>query len=329
MYPLINKFPIEVASPYRKKCKNKEEFLSYVKNYNHKKNLYFSIYPISLTNPDYIPPMHLLYFDFDTKKAYDCLKKLMNYCLNKKYKFTMVQSSPGKFHFYLFTKEHKSKHLLKNAHLYFIKMLNLDVDKHIIGDYRRVSRILNTYHLKSKHYCIPISKNDVEKGLQHIRELAKNPNPEFSVYGTELVDLNELPEVYKEFTNGNEIPDFDYKSFIEVDDDLINHFPPCVQLWLTNYDFATHRNRFYFSLFCAHSGIKPEECNSLAKKYYSSMKERNGRRNRYSEFKQEKALEYAYGKDFMIPNCNQLYDLGCCKGKCKFYSGNNFYLYKK
>lgn len=47
------------------------------------------------------------------------------------------------------------------------------MDKQVRGDIARVSRIPNTKHA-SGLYCIPLTMQDMHKGLNHIREIAKN-----------------------------------------------------------------------------------------------------------------------------------------------------------
>lgn len=311
--------------------------MTLVKAYNGKKNIYFSLYN-SVQKRDYqfggdnfsTAVIDKIFFDLDgnsLERPFEDLKKLIGYAWNHNYKFCMCFSGKKGFHFYLFCDETKSKDYLKNAHRYFTKILNIDLDCHVVGDVARISRMPNTYHLTGNKFCIPLSIDDVKKGLPHILKKAESPNPEFCIYGTEIVDLKALPKV--ENGNGNgEIPEFDYNSILEVDDALINDFPPCVKAWLTTKEHSIHRNRFYFALYCAHAGLTPQECNSLAKKYLGKIKERSGCRTRYQEFISEKAIEYAYSKDFVIPNCARLFDEKACLGKCEYYKKGSFYLYK-
>jgi len=339
MNTLLKKFPREIAFPKRQYVQTAKEFIKLVNAYNGKKNIYFSLYNCcdkseyngGIASNFENAIIDKVFFDLDgdtLEKPFEDLKKLIAYCQKRKYKFCMMFSGKKGFHFYIFCKEVKNRNLLKNCQEYLMKILNINVDRHIIGDTARISRMPNTWHLTGERYCINLSIDDVKQGIEFIRKKAEQPNPEFFVYGEELLDLTTLPNIERETKTNGELPDFDYNKILDVKDDLIKDFPPCVQSWLTTYENSIHRNRFLFALYCAHSGLSPEECNSLAKKYYGTMKERMGRRTRYQEFRSEKAIEYAYGKDFILPNCNKLFQEGACLGKCKYYRKNTFYLYK-
>lgn len=336
---LLKHWPREIAFPQRQIVVSPKDFSEKVTAYNGKKNIYFSLYNCcshseyrrgSASNFDNAV-IDKVFFDLDGEgldKPLQDLKKLIAYCQTRKLKFCMVFSGKKGFHFYIFCKETKNRLLLKNCQEYLTKILGINVDRHIVGDVARISRVPNTWHLTGGRYCIPIGLGDVKKGVDWVLEKAKNPAPNFYIYGKELLDLSSLPNVEKELANNGDLPVFDYDKILDVNDDVVKDFPPCVQSWLTTYENSIHRNRFLFALYCAHSGLTPEECNSLAKKYYGQMKERKGRRTRYQEFRAERALEYAYTKDFIIPSCNRLFKEGACLGKCKFYRKGNFYLYK-
>lgn len=338
-------WPREIAFPQRRFVQDREEFIKLIKAYNGKKNIYFSIYNCcsrqeyrfgsEISNFQNHAIIDKVFFDLDIdgknpslEKPLQDLKKLIAYCQSRNYKFSMCFSGKKGYHFYLYCKKIRDKEFLRNAHLYISKILDINLDIHIRGDIARVSRVPNTIHLSGERYCIPLSIADVEAGTDFIAEKALQPNPDFNVYGAELLDLTSLPNISIEHSNGREIPEFDYNKILDVDDKLISDFPMCVQSWLTTYENATHRNRFLFALYCAHSGLTPEECNSLAKKYYGQMKERSGRRTRYQEFISERAVEYAYVKDFILPSCNKLFEEGACLGRCSYYKKDNFYLYK-
>jgi len=332
-------WPREIAFPKRQIVRNEDEFIKLITSYNGKKNIYFSLYNCS-SNYQYNNIsgnfenciIDKVFFDLDgdtLQKPFEDLKKLITYAKANNYKFTMCFSGKKGFHFYLFCKHTHSKDLLKNSQEYIAKRLMIDVDKHIVGDIARISRVPNSLHLTGNKYCISLSLTDIKLGLEHIKEKAKQQNITFYVYGKELIDLKQFPDISKEHTNGNDIPKFNYDTIIENTDKLLEDFPACVNLWLTSEEHSTHHNRFLFALYCCHSGLSPEECNSLAKKYYGQIKEKHGRRTRYQEFKSEKAIDYAYGKEWIIPSCNKLFKDHQCLGQCPLYCKNNFPLYKE
>jgi len=55
------------------------------------------------------------------------------------------------------------------------------LDKAIIGDINRVSRLPNTSHQSSGLYCIPITIDELKEGIDHIRDLAGKPRTDLPV----------------------------------------------------------------------------------------------------------------------------------------------------
>lgn len=317
---LAETFPREIAFPERRQVINEEQFKKMVEAYNGKKNIYYSIYDNTQT-------IDKVFFDFDGADALADARKLVEWCLRTGYRFTCFFSGKKGFHVYVFCNKTKEKKLLKNAHLAICKELSIKNDIHVNGDIARVARVPNTYHITGKAYCIGLTKEEILTfSFEKIREIAQKPNS-VHIYGKRLLELTALPTVIN-YYDDTPVMDIELKETNGNHDDLLANAPPCVSAWLKLYEYAIHRNRFYFAVACRDLGLSPEETAGLAKKYYSEMKESSGVRTRYQEFRSERVLEYAFGKSFIIPTCDTLMNCGSCPMKCSKYTAGGFPLYK-
>lgn len=318
---LVNNYPVQVFKK-RQLIVNEKQLFELVKSYNGKKTLYYSLYSIRSEMV-----VDKIFFDFDGPNSLQGARRLVKYCLQHNFQFCVLFSGSKGFHVYVFCKPTTNTELLKNAHVFLDETLGLESDKAIHGDVFRLARLPNTLHLGSRKYCIPLTVADLRKSFEEIKNKASNPSKEFVVYGNVLFDIETIPIITRQ--SNNNIPLFDYSKIKDVKDGLLEKFPPCAVQWLTSYEQATHRNRFYFAQVCAHLGLSKTETNSLARKYYGRMKERGGNRSRYKEFVSEKALDYAFEKDFIIPKCSRLFEQGSCLGKCKLYNPTHYPIYKE
>jgi len=321
----------EIGFPQRKYCEDKQKFLKMVNLYNKVRNIYFSLYKFNNTNRVHYD-FDKVFFDFDIdddkdKKAVEKLvKDIINfteYLSSSNVKHLICFSGKKGFHVYIFTTNYKNlknpKEALYNAQKYFSDMLNLEVDKHVMGDIARISRVPNTWHLGGKRYCIPILKNDLYKGWEHIKEKAKEQNFKFKYYGKEFLDLKDFDFQTNTYQVSKEMPKIDYK--IKVNDKIVDRFLPCVKMWLTEKEMGTWEARYNFVVFCREMGLPPEVCDEIAKKYFSKMPRTDKYKNNYRHFKAVKCLEYGYKKvDYLFPNCVTLFQKGLCKGKCEHFN---------
>jgi len=62
------------------------------------------------------------------------------------------------------------------------------------GDLKRISKLPNTLHPGSGLYCIPLERDDLTKGMDHIRRLAKEPRD----IAIEIHDDNDFHETLEE-----------------------------------------------------------------------------------------------------------------------------------
>jgi len=315
LYPT---FPREIAFPERRLVADEEKFLELVHAYTGKKNIYYSIYDTTGT-------IDKVFFDFDSSTALEDARKLVKWCIENKYKHCVLFSGKKGFHVYVFCHPVREKSLLRNAHLYISQHLHIHNDVHITGDTMRIARLPNTYHLTGQAYCIALTHQQLfEMDFEKIKTIANQPS-NFYVQGSGLLNLTALPQ-----TNNFAVPmqNIEVKELIDTDEKLLQNAPQCVLAWLTMHQYATHRNRFYFAVACRDLGLSPEETAFLAQKYYGQMREQSGVRTRYQEFRSERAIEYAFGKNFIIPTCDNLISCGACPAKCNKYTLQGYPLYK-
>lgn len=173
---LFNEFPREFGKR-RTLVKNKDELYHMIRRYNGMIDCYTGVYSRREN-----PTIDKLFFDFDSEDCLVKVKKFHNFLVENSYKHCMFFSGGG-FHVYVFVNKDSNlkfpKNAIRNAQLDLIKRSGLevgkDVDSHVIGDVRRITRIPNTFNIKPnrKRFCIPVSEETLEIGMNKIRKLAR------------------------------------------------------------------------------------------------------------------------------------------------------------
>jgi len=65
-------------------------------------------------------------------------------------------------------------------------------------DVSRLFRIPNTWNREGRKFCIPLNKQVLYGGYNNIKELAKQPQTTYTVFGKELFDIETIEVVYNE-----------------------------------------------------------------------------------------------------------------------------------
>ena len=232
------KFPIECGPP-RKLIKNIKEYLNYVNLYNGKrKAVYKSVYSFEETKindyrrevPDYSSAIvDCIFFDFDFKscEAFIEVKKLHEYCMKENLKHTIIFSGRG-YHLYIYCKIYNlqyKKETIRGAQQYFIDKLKLTVDRQVIGNVAQLARIPNTYHPKAGRFCIPLTKEQFEKGDEFIKTLAEKQNfVKNVIIGSKLFDIS-IWDIEPD-NSWLDFPQINLKSFNKPV--LTKEIPPCI-----------------------------------------------------------------------------------------------------
>ncbi|MHA1868723.1 MAG: hypothetical protein ACTSXD_11820 [Candidatus Heimdallarchaeaceae archaeon] len=316
---LFSTFPREVGPP-RKVVTDMKQFLDYINLYNGKrKALYTSIYMFKNINEEWKPDYNSaivdkLYFDFDDKScnAWEECNRLHQTCFEQNLKHIVVFSGRG-YHLYIFTTHYNptyKKEAIRGGQTYFIDKLNLTVDRQVLGNVAQLARIPNTYHSKAKRFCIPLTKEQFEKGDKFIKHLAKEQNfVKDIIIGEKLFDLKRF-DIKKEPEFNLNLPEITSKSFNTTS--ITRDLPPCI-LNILNKEIKRWKDRYLIILYFKEKGYTREEVLEILKKYLTKQK-------LYHCIKEERQLQYLFERDDLVfPSCKRMKEDGFCPGKCKFY----------
>lgn len=313
-----------------------EEFYRLINTYNRIRDVYYSLYQCSDTRSYEYTIIDKVWWDFDISKdvTHDMLiqkvKEFSDYLLKEDLKHCILFSGNKGFHVYVFTDKKPLRNIrdaLYTVHNHYQKLLNLGSDP-VVWDISRVVRVPNTLSMKSRLYCIPISREDLTY-IGHIREKAKTQQWDFPIYGNKLLDITSFDIVRENSTIS--MPHHDYD--INITDATVNTFLPCVKSWLINdknrlnEEMCNWQSRYYFGIYCRDMAIPIAKADQIAKKFWMDIKTSDGTSTKYGRMKERKSLEYAYKKGDLFPNCDSLYEMGLCLGKCPKYKEKGSPLY--
>ena len=292
---LFNKFPREVGPP-RKVVYNINEWLNFVNLYNGKKKaVYTSIYCFEKieSKPVYESAIiDKLFFDFDDKScdAWKECNTLHKTLLLNNIKHLIIMSGRG-YHLYVFClplSPKNPKSTIYNAQISLINNLNLVCDKQVIGDYSRLRRIPNSYHLKAQRFCICLTKEEFSKGYEFCKELAKKQNFKKEYIGEKLFDISNFD--YKTKKIEMPIEKFDFEDSENAD--YINNSPDFIKGLLSNKELGW-RNRYLLILFFKEKGFTIQEVYNILKKHLSERKFKHC-------IGEEKQLQYLFERDDLV-----------------------------
>ena len=320
---LFSTFPREVGPP-RKLVNNKKEYLEYINLYNGKrKAIYSSIYTFEKLQPNtknVLRPIYdtaivdKIYFDFDNKScsAYIECNKLHKHCDKMGLKHCIIFSGRG-YHLYIFTKSSNLKYkkeAIKGAQNFFINASQLIVDKQVIGNVAQMARIPNTFHIKAKRFCIPLSREQFEKGSEFIKEFSKEQNFTNNIYiGRKLLHISDWDAPYsgdnflfspiENITSSTKIKKFP-------------NFPLCISYIIHKIPMRW-KERYLLILYLKEKGFLQQEVFEILKEYLSDKKLRHC-------IKEERQLQYLFKRDdLLFPSCENMMKDGFCPGKCKLF----------
>ena len=198
---LFNIFPRDIGIPnpirkkdfYRREVTNFKEFYHYLTLMTgSNKGAYASVYD---NNPEVT--LDKVVFDLDNElnlnKALEDTISLVNRLQEKNIPYAVTFSGRKGFHVYGFLKPVK---LSRDVGAYYLKTLQEElaegiesVDRHLIGDIRRMIRIPNS--LNNRHYCAPLPVNFQKMSIEEILDYSKKPHGLHFSHG-ELKPIQEL-----------------------------------------------------------------------------------------------------------------------------------------
>lgn len=316
MYDLLYpSFPRQIAYPHRKTV-DSQGFYSTINRLNGKVRVFASIYnfvgdrTVDRINLD----LDKIFFDFDGDNALENARALVSYLIMHDYK-AMALYSGGGFHVYVFTDDYialkNKKACLTNVHNWFIRNLNLEVDKTIVGDIARVATIPNTFNTKRKRFCIPITLDDMDKGIDWIKELAVKQRFNFELCGSKCLSI-------KGFDSDTEMTDCEVEVTEsmkkEIDgDELLRKLPLCISSMLANGSEKRvgWRGRFLILCYLRDSGILYGNACEIINKYLSSSK-KGSTEARHCLIEEQQGKRIYERDESMFPSCECLKREGYC-----------------
>lgn len=318
----FEEFPREMGYPVRSGIVyTMKEFLGKVNRYNGKMNCYTSLYSFTKLKsdgkPDYdTAKIHHLFFDLDNSNAYKNAKKLHDYLDSEKLIHVMSFSGGG-FHIYVAVEPtilKNKKAAILNAVTKIADDVGLkiginddcDLDGHTIGNIAQLVRVPNTYNLKRKNFCIPISRAIFEEGMDEIQNWAKKQNMAFSsFYGDKYFDITPFD---REPQSKYEMPPIDY-SHVGVENLDDDKFLPCIKGLLTA-KLLSHRHRYIIITYFKEIGLPLEDSIILLRKYLNPKTF-----NHCVNGERQPMWIYRRG-DLRFPSCDKIKEEGLCDKDC-------------
>ena len=297
-----------------------EELEEFKRLYIGKKNIYESVYQFdgegkeAIQTSNAIVDKIFLDFDYDEDLTFfDDAKKVVKYLNKSKIKFYIRFSGRG-FHIFIELADTKLKNP-QNAIREWVQKLHkethTDSDSSVVGDLRRVCRIMGSMNLKTHLFCIPIDYQTLMTNTyKAICDKAKECHDKLVDYindGT-LLDLSEYDKEKKHTP---------VKNISTTNISLSYGFPPCIQKMFQT-PLLGYEERGQLILFLRDDGYGLDEILSILRTILSDEKF-------YHCTQEENQLNYLYNReDMMFASCRTLKSKGmCCSNTC---TGHNLYL---
>lgn len=278
----------------------------YIKNYNGKKNIYQSVYQYenSISVDNAIVDKIFLDFDFNSDMQFlKDVRVIATYLYENDYSFYIRFSGNG-FHIFILLKENlqNPKNAIKQYVNHLHKQTKTTSDPAVIGDLRRVTRVLNTLNMKHKerYYCIPITYDELMNlTYEDIRSLAKHSRHfcDF-INGHRLLDISEWDNILFSERKNNSMQKISNINAID------NSIPPCVQDMMKQSNLG-NLGRVQVILFFRDLGYTKDEVEDILFNFLSEEK------FHHSVF-EEHQIDYLFEKDYLFSNCYQLKENGFC-----------------
>lgn len=297
-----------------------EELEEFKRLYIGKKNIYESVYQFdgegkeAIQTSNAIVDKIFLDFDYDEDLTFfNDVKKVVKYLNQSKIKFYIRFSGRG-FHIFIQLADIKLKnpqHAIREWVRRLHEETDTDSDSSVVGDLRRVCRIMGSMNLKTHLFCIPLDYQTLMTNTyKTICDKAKEYHDELADYindGT-LLDLSEYDKEKEHIS---------VKNVSSTNIELSYGLPPCIRAMIKN-PLLGYEERGQLILFLRDDGYGFNEILSVLKTILSDEKY-------YHCTEEENQLEYLYNReDMMFASCKTLKSKGmCCSDTC---TGHRLYL---
>lgn len=319
---IIKTFEILAKPHFRMKFEEHEskKAVNIINKYNGKKGLFKTVYAFDGEPLATNAIIDKIFLDFDpaddkSDKFFRDVRITCEYLDEKNYKYTVFFSGRG-FHVYVYVKKTKAREL-DNATMAIktfrnklveeteVNGIKVEIDPHVVGDLRRVSRIPNTRNNKTGLFCIPLYREELFKPLDEIKSIAETQRYLVNaVSGEELVDLKD----FDFFSGSVKIT----PSNVEVDmgDADLEELPACVRESLLRGD-PGFKERFLIIVALRDLGYSQEDVESLLGQHLTQEKF-------YHCVHEERQVAYLFSRaDLIFPNCKSIESDGYCVQHCE------------
>lgn len=334
---LSNNFPKQIGIPNRILCKTPKEYFETFKKVSGTFNkVYTSLYDIQDSKHNYKSKIHLVAFDLDNEDRLENTKKIHYKLKEMNLRHCIIFSTKG-FWVYVLNKNYENinfnKDALANAHDYLAEKFGLlwgkskdsDLDVAIYGDIARISRAVGSYDIPRKRYCIPVTIEDLEKGMDYIIEKSQKSSIKIKWYCKDKLDFlqfdykntkiikNQHNDILDSsiFNNIEEVK-YDY-SETEVNG-VLKYFLPIVRNWLLMPEGADFKQRYYTTVYMVQLGLPDDMIENVCKRYFTKNIRTDGWRNNYNHWKKHNVLNQAHREGVQFPRIEFLFKNGHIKG---------------
>ncbi len=285
----------EIGLP-RRVITSKREEIKFINKYNGMKKIFRTVYNFESMNgvkPDYNSAIITkLFFDFDTEDCWNEANRLHQFLMKEDIKHHLIMSGKG-YHIFVMTKSYKpinSKDCIYNAQHHFIDKLDLKCDRQVIGDNARLHRIPNTYNVKAKRFCIPITKEQFMSGDAIIKAASQHQNfiTNISV-GDRLFDIEKFDYKSERFSD----PIFDNENFeSSLNADYMNDCDDFIKRLLLKKELGWHE-RYLIILYFKERGFTRQEVLEIIRENLTE------RKFKHCVF-EERQLQYLFERDDLM-----------------------------
>lgn len=290
----------------------------YRRLYDGKKNLYLSVYEYNGSKKEDIRPENaiidkiFLDFDYDEDlKFFDDVKSVAKFLYETGIKFKIRFSGRG-FHLFIYLDAHYDLKNPRQAIRAWVRDIhektNTTSDSSVVGDLRRVSRMIGTMNMKTHLYCIPLD-------YAHLMNFTYDAICEMAKENT-LQCYDDDAGLFEEWIQGENLVDIsDYDTEITAPKiepintnniKIIEGHPPCIEQMLSN-PLLGYYERGQLIIYLKDNGYSFYEILTILKAVLSEDKY-------YHCTEEENQPEYLYYSrdDLLFGNCDTQKQNGIC-----------------
>lgn len=302
-----------------------DKILEYQQLYSGKKDLYLSVYDYRNTISTNTAIIDKIFLDFDYDDDllfFEDVRKVAQFLYESDYTFCIRFSGRG-FHIFISLEESKynNSQTIKKWVKYIHNKTNTKSDRAVVGDLRRVSRMLGTMNLKTHLFCIPLtytelmtlSYNDICIRARIFKTDAEYNGLFHDYYhnGKNNIDLSKF---YVKPEQSQTIKTFINKDNIKIQTTL----PACIQSMLQDSELGYYA-RGQLIVYLRDDGYSYEEILAILKKTLSKDKY-----DHCTIEEEQPAYLYFTREDLLFASCQTLKDHELCTSDtCE---GCNLYL---